>query len=119
MRYEKGDCYEHILVSSWKSNTVGYCACFGRFRAYVYARKATLTGAFIFANFLGGKFLKNIPVKQAAYLMGVSQQFIRIGLQTGRLPFGTAVKMSSRWTYYINEEKFFAYITACNMKGSE
>ena len=43
--------------------------------------------------------------------MGVSPQFIRVGLQTGRLPFGTAVKMSSRWTYYINPDKFFAYIS--------
>ena len=55
--------------------------------------------------------MKKFGIAQAAALMGVSPQFIRIGLQTGRLPFGTAVKMSSRWTYYINEEKFFAYIS--------
>lgn len=61
--------------------------------------------------------MERLTVKQAAYLMGVSQQFIRVGLQTGRLPFGTAVKMSSRWTYYINEEKFFAYISSTSMKG--
>ena len=73
-------------------------------------------GSFFFAIFLGGKNLKNIPVKQAAYLMGVSPQFIRVGLRTGRLPFGTAVKMSTRWTYYINEEKFLAYISASSMR---
>lgn len=55
--------------------------------------------------------MKKLTVKQAAKIMGVSPQFIRIGLQTGRLPFGTAVKMSSRWTYYINKKEFFAYIT--------
>lgn len=55
--------------------------------------------------------MKKFGIAQAAVLMGVSPQFVRIGLQTGKLPFGTAVKMSSRWTYYINEEKFLAYIS--------
>lgn len=40
---------------------------------------------------------------EAAKQLGVSVNFIRIGLQQGRLPFGSAVKMSSRWTYQINE----------------
>jgi len=39
-------------------------------------------------------------------MMGVSSQFIRIGLQRGTLPIGTAVKMSSVWTYYISPELF-------------
>ena len=56
--------------------------------------------------------MKKFGIAQAAALMGVSPQFVRIGLQTGKLPFGTAVKMSSRWTYYINEEKFLAYISS-------
>lgn len=55
--------------------------------------------------------MKKVSIKQAAKIMGVSPQFIHIGLQTGRLPFGTAVKISSRYTYYINKEKFFAYIS--------
>lgn len=55
--------------------------------------------------------MKKFKVADAARMMGVSQQFIRIGLQQGIFPFGTAVKMSSRWTYYINEEKFLAYIS--------
>ena len=55
--------------------------------------------------------MKKVSVKEAAKLMGVSQQFVRIGLQQNRFPFGTAVKMSSRWTYYINEEKLLAYIS--------
>lgn len=46
-----------------------------------------------------------ITVKDAARLMGVSPQFVRIGLQRGVLPIGTAVKMSSVWTYYISKAK--------------
>jgi len=53
---------------------------------------------------------KNISVKKAAEMMGKSQQFIRIGLQRGLLPFGTAVKMSSIWTYYISPKQFYEYI---------
>ena len=45
-------------------------------------------------------------VAKAAELMDVSQQFIRIGLQRGILPFGYAVQISSKWTYYISPSKF-------------
>ena len=79
-------------------------------------------GSFLFSYsviFSGGNFLKNISVREASYIMGVSQQFIRVGLQTGRLPFGTAVKMSSRWTYYINPGKFFAYISKSIIGGDK
>ena len=61
---------------------------------------------------------KRITIKEAAKLMGVSQQFIRIGLQHGIFPFGVAVKMSSRYTYYINEEKLLAYIARPIMKDN-
>ena len=54
--------------------------------------------------------MKRVTVKQAAELMGVSQQFIRLCLQQKELPFGTAIKMSSVWTYYINPKQFFEYI---------
>ena len=53
---------------------------------------------------------KNMSVKRAAELMGKSQQFIRVGLQRNLLPFGTAVKLSSVWTYYISPKKFYEYI---------
>ncbi len=53
---------------------------------------------------------KSLSVKKAAEIMGKSQQFVRVGLQRGLLPFGTAVKMSSMWTYYISPKQFCEYV---------
>ena len=50
-----------------------------------------------------------ITVQQAADVLNVSQQFIRIGLQRKTLPIGSAVKMSSRWTYHISEHLLEQY----------
>lgn len=50
-----------------------------------------------------------VTVKQAAERLGVSQQFIRIGLQRGILDFGFAVKMSDRYTYHISNKKLNEY----------
>ena len=47
-----------------------------------------------------------MSVAEAARLLGCSQQYIRIGLQVGRLKFGTAVKMSGQYTYVITRQKF-------------
>ena len=38
-----------------------------------------------------------IKVTEAAAVLRVSDQFVRIGLQRGILPIGTAIKMSSKW----------------------
>lgn len=46
--------------------------------------------------------MERIKVSDAAKIMGVSEQFVRIGMQRGKLPIGEAVKMSSKWTYYIS-----------------
>lgn len=54
--------------------------------------------------------VKCLTVAEAARLMGKSKQFIRIGLQRGAFPFGSAVKTSSKWSYYINPRKFYEYI---------
>lgn len=51
-----------------------------------------------------------MKVKECAKLLGKSEQFIRIGLQRQLLPFGHAVKMSSKWTYHISEHKVHEYI---------
>ena len=46
--------------------------------------------------------MERISVKDTATLLGVSEQYIRIGMQRGWLPIGSCVKMSSRWTYHIS-----------------
>ena len=51
-----------------------------------------------------------MKVKEAAKLLGKSEQFVRIGLQRGILPFGYAVKMSSKWAYHVSEHKVFEYL---------
>jgi hypothetical protein len=53
---------------------------------------------------------QNISIKEAAEIMGKCQQFVRVGLQRGLLPFGTAVKLSSIWTYHISPKKFYEYV---------
>lgn len=50
-----------------------------------------------------------ISVAQAAKLMGVSPQFIRIGLQRDLLPIGKAVKFKKNWSYYISPTQFEAF----------
>lgn len=57
---------------------------------------------------------KNITVKEAAEILGKSQQFVRIGLQEGILPFGKAVKMSSMWTYHISPKQLYEYVGEVN-----
>lgn len=48
--------------------------------------------------------VKKISVKEAARCMGKSDQFVRIGLQRGLLPFGNAVPgTGNNWNYYIME----------------
>lgn len=54
--------------------------------------------------------LKRVTVAEAAEKLGVSQQFIRIGLQRKVLPFGIAVKMSNRYTYHISRKLLEEYI---------
>ena len=52
--------------------------------------------------------MKKITPDQAAYVMGCSAQFVRIGLQRGLLDIGDAVKMSTKWTYNISPAKLAA-----------
>lgn len=51
-----------------------------------------------------------ITIKEAAELLGVSEQLLRMGLRNGNFPFGTAIKTSSRYTYYISTTKLLDYI---------
>lgn len=54
--------------------------------------------------------MKSLTVSEAARVMGKSNQFVRLALQQGLFPFGTAVKMSSKYTYYINPKQFWEYV---------
>ena len=54
-----------------------------------------------------------ISVAEAAERMGVSRQFVRVGLQKGIFPWGYAVQISAgRYTYFISRQKFFEFIGA-------
>ncbi len=52
----------------------------------------------------------NIKVSEVAKLMGKSEQFVRIGLQRGLLPIGTAIKTGSKYSYYISPKLLEEYI---------
>ncbi|WP_242986499.1 helix-turn-helix domain-containing protein [Vallitalea guaymasensis] len=56
--------------------------------------------------------LKNVSVSEAAKRIGKSEQFIRVGLQRNILPFGVAVKLSSRFSYHISPKLLNEYIGA-------
>jgi hypothetical protein len=47
--------------------------------------------------------------------MGVTPQFLRLGLRGGKFPFGTAVQMDKRWSYYINAQRFERYMAGMDM----
>jgi hypothetical protein len=50
--------------------------------------------------------MNKLTVSQTARMMNKSEQFIRVGLQRGILPFGYAVKTSTKWNYFISPSKF-------------
>ena len=54
--------------------------------------------------------LRKLKVKDVAKLMGKDEMFVRIGLQRGLLPFGTAIKTSSKYSYYINPVQVEEYL---------
>lgn len=56
---------------------------------------------------------------EAAKMLGMSTQTLRLGLQQNKFPFGTAIVTTNaedsktgkpRWTYYINEERLAKYL---------
>lgn len=53
---------------------------------------------------------EKMKIKEAAKLLGKSEQFVRLGLQQGVFDFGYAVKMSSVWTYHVSEKKLNEYL---------
>jgi hypothetical protein len=59
----------------------------------------------------GGENMKigRILPTEAAAILNVSPQFVRIAMQREKLPIGTAVQMSSVWTYHISEKLLAEY----------
>lgn len=55
-----------------------------------------------------GDISKILPA-EAAIILNTSPQFVRIAMQQGKLPIGTAVKMSSKWTYNISPKLLAEY----------
>ena len=53
----------------------------------------------------------NIPVVEAARIMGKDQQYIRQGIIQGILPIGTAFKKqgSNHYDYYISPKLFYEF----------
>ena len=50
-----------------------------------------------------------ILLTEAAAILNVSPQFVRVAMQQGKLPIGTAIQMSSIWTYHISEKLLADY----------
>lgn len=51
-----------------------------------------------------------VTIQEAAKMLGMPEQCLRVGLQQGRFDFGTAVKQSERYTYYIHRNRLEKYI---------
>ena len=52
-----------------------------------------------------------MKVSEAARLLGVSEQYIRCGLQQKALPFGSAVMVGEgRYTYHIVDKAVYEYL---------
>ena len=52
----------------------------------------------------------SVSVAECARLIGKSEQFVRVALQTGVAPFGFAVKNKTMYSYHISRKKLDEYI---------
>lgn len=50
--------------------------------------------------------IDRLDVAEAARMMGVTEQFVRLGLQQNRFPWGYAVLMGRHYSYWINRKRF-------------
>ncbi len=53
---------------------------------------------------------EKLTINDVANIIDKSPQYIRVGLQQQRLPFGTAVQMSSEWSYHVSKKLLEDYI---------
>lgn len=60
--------------------------------------------------------MNRMKVSEAAAILGVSSQAIRVGIQTGTLPIGTAIKVKQRWNYVIPRERFESFVTGKDLR---
>ncbi len=56
------------------------------------------------------EYESRISVIDVSKILDTSPQFVRMGLQQKRLPFGVAVQTSSEWTYHISQKLLEEYI---------
>ena len=61
----------------------------------------------------------NVSVRDAARIMHKSESFVRIGLQREKLPIGTAIKISSKYTYHISPKLLRDYMGNVDMYKSK
>lgn len=55
--------------------------------------------------------MSRVTIKEAAKILDIPEQCLRIGLQQGRFPFGHAIKSSERrYTYYIHKNRLDTYL---------
>lgn len=54
--------------------------------------------------------MQKFTISDVARSLGISPQSLRIGLQNGELPFGSAIKTSGKYTYLIYEKKLKEYL---------
>lgn len=59
-----------------------------------------------------------MSIREAAPLLGLSEESLRIGLQRGKFAFGQAFKISGRFRYLIYRKRF-EEITGIKTKGDE
>lgn len=64
--------------------------------------------------------MKKVSVRDAAKILDVSPQFVRVGLQREKLKIGTAIFMKRRWVYHISPKLLADYIGNDDfMKGDD
>ena len=51
-----------------------------------------------------------LSTAEAAKVLNVPEQFLRVALQQSKYPFGFAVKTSTQYTYYINGPQLEEYM---------
>lgn len=59
-----------------------------------------------------------ISTEQAAKIIGATPEYVRLGLQQGRLPIGSAVKHLTRWTYNISPKLLEEY-SGVKLRGEQ